>query len=297
MAKGTPVVKQTFQTFLLNAVFLFLNAAPLVTAQAAEPGEVFKDCPVCPEMVVIPAGEFVMGSDKTESGHLDEKPQHKVKISKPLAVAKFETSFALWDACTAEGKCPKADDGGIGRGNFPVINVSWLDAHAYVAWLSAKTGKTYRLLSESEFEYAARGGTQTPWYWGGMSEKNKSCDYANFHDETSKAAHPNYVWSHALCNDGAAENNEIGKYKANPFGLHDMLGNVREWVEDCHQGGYKAAPEDGSVRAMQGECEKRVVRGGGWMDGPLTARSAYRYSEKEDLRNYQVGFRVVVELP
>jgi formylglycine-generating enzyme required for sulfatase activity len=178
-----------------------------------------------------------------------------------------------------------------------VINVSWLDAHAYVAWLSAKTGKTYRLLSESEFEYAARGGTQTPWFWGGMSEKNKSCDYANFHDETSKAAHPNYVWSHALCNDGAAENNEIGKYKANPFGLLDMLGNVREWVEDCHQGGYKAAPEDGSVRAMQGECEKRVVRGGGWMDGPLTARSAYRYSEKEDLRNYQVGFRVAVKLP
>ena len=102
MAKGTPVVKQTFQTFLLNAVFLFLNAAPLVTAQAAEPGEVFKECPVCPEMVVIPIGEFVMGSDKTESGHLDEKPQHKVKISKPLAVAKFETSFALWDACTAD---------------------------------------------------------------------------------------------------------------------------------------------------------------------------------------------------
>ena len=138
MAKGTPVVKQTFQTFLLNAVFLFMNAACLVTAQAAEPGEVFKDCPVCPEMVVIPAGEFVMGSDKTESGHLDEKPQHKVKISKPQAVAKFETSFALWDACTAEGICPKA----VTKPHLKTARSEPCKANAKNVWCAVAAGWT-----------------------------------------------------------------------------------------------------------------------------------------------------------
>jgi formylglycine-generating enzyme required for sulfatase activity len=281
---------------LMLHIGLFINPLSSHAADAIVPGGVVTDCPVCPEMVVLPTGEFVMGSDKVESGHQDEKPQHTVKIAKSIAVSKFETTFALWDACTAEGKCPKADDGGFGRGNFPAINVSWIDAKAYTSWLAAKTGKPYRLLSEAEYEYAVRGGTKTAWFWGGAEDKKKTCEFANLHDETSKAVHPNYVWSHVLCEDGAAENAPVGKYKPNPFGLHDMHGNLREWVEDCHQLGYKGAPEDGSVRAHEGECEKRVVRGGGWMDGPATARSAYRYSEQENFRNYQVGFRVVVDL-
>jgi formylglycine-generating enzyme required for sulfatase activity len=247
-------------------------------------------------MVVLPAGEFVQGSDKVESGHLDEKPQRTVKIARPFAVAKTETTFAQWDACVADGKCPKADDAGFGRGKFPAVNLSWAEAKGYVTWLSAKTGKSYRLLSESEFEYAVRGGTKTPWFWGGNDDKKKTCEFANLHDEKGKEAHPNYVWSHVLCNDGAAENAEVGQYKANPFGLHDMLGNVREWVEDCHQAGYSGAPEDGSARKHEGKCEKRVVRGGAWLDGPSTARSAYRYSEEEGMRNHQTGFRVARDL-
>ncbi len=152
------------------------------------------------------------------------------------------------------------------------------------------------MLSKSEFEYAARAGTNTAWFWGGNDDKKKTCEYANLHDEKGKEAHPNYVWSHVLCNDGVAENAETGRYQPNPFGLHDMLGNVREWVEDCHQTGYAGAPDDGSVRKHEGKCEKRVVRGGGWLDGPSTARSAYRYSEEEGMRNYQTGFRVARDL-
>ena len=277
------------------ALVSMLFNASVVAADKLEAGAKFSDCKECPEMIVLPAGEFMMGSDKVESGHTDEKPQHTVKI-KSFAVSRLETSFAQWDACVADGKCPKADDAGFGRGNLPAVNISWIEAKAYAVWLSSKTGKNYRLLSESEFEYAARGGTKTPWFWGGNEDKKKTCEFANLHDEAGKEAHPNYVWSHVLCNDGAAENIAGGKYKPNPFGLHDMIGNVREWVEDCHQAGYVGAPEDGSVRANEGKCEKRVVRGGGWLDGPSTARAAYRYSEVESMKTHQLGFRLARDL-
>jgi formylglycine-generating enzyme required for sulfatase activity len=272
-----------------------LSSQPAL-AEGMTPGSVFIDCDYCPEMVVIPSGEFVQGSDKVESGHVDEKPQRTVKIARPFAVSKYEATFAQWDACVADGKCPKADDAGFGRGKFPAVNVSWPEAKAYADWLAAKTGKPYRLISESEFEYATRAGSKTAWFWGGNDAKNKTCEFANLHDEVGKAAHPNYVWSHVLCSDGEAENAQVGKYKPNAFGLHDMLGNVREWVADCHIIGYAGAPEDGSVRKHEGKCEKRVVRGGAWLDGPSTARSAYRYSELEDMRNYQTGFRLARDL-
>ena len=263
------------------------------------PGSTLRDCPTCPEMVVIPAGEFVMGSPQSESGHTDEKPQRTVKLAKPFAVSKYEITFEQWDACTAAGRCPQAADDGYGRGDYPAINVSWKDAKGYVAWLSETTGKRYRLLSESEWEYVARGGTTTPWFWGPEEDSygNKiACEYANTHDETGKEAHPMYVWSEHRCADGYAENAPVGKYKPNPFGLHDMIGNVREWVEDCHIEGYAGAPSDGSARDTS-PCGTRVVRGGAWVDGPSTSRSAYRYAEKEDFRNYQVGIRVARELP
>lgn len=282
------------------AFLLGLLGAAQVHAQdgPAAPGSVFRDCPECPEMVVVPAGQFTMGSPLAESGHQDEKPQHPVKFAKPFAVSKFELAFEHWDACIAAGRCPKADDEGIGRARFPAINVNWEDAKAYVAWLSEHTGKRYRLLTESEWEYAARGGTTTPWFWGAAEDSWGSriaCDYANTHDETSKEAHPMYVWSHHQCADGFAENAPTGKFKPNAFGLHDMLGNVREWVEDCHVEGYAGMPEDGSVRKVAA-CEKHLVRGGGWVDGPSTCRSAYRYAEDGKMRNYQIGFRVARDL-
>jgi formylglycine-generating enzyme required for sulfatase activity len=272
------------------------NAAAQASPAAA--GSVFRDCPDCPEMVVIPAGEFTMGSPLSESGHQDEKPQHPVKFARPLAVSKFELAFEHWDACTAAGRCPQAADDGYGRGRYPAINVSWDDARGYVAWLSERTGKRYRLLSESEWEYAARAGTTTPWFWGTAEDSwgsRVACEYANTHDETGKDAHPMYVWSNHKCVDGFPENAPGGSYKPNAFGLHDMLGNVREWVEDCHVEGYAGMPGDGSVRQVAA-CEKHLVRGGAWIDGPSTCRSAYRYAEDGAMRNYQIGFRVAREL-
>ncbi len=177
------VIKASLVLFGSVLVSLASGAA---LAEGRTPGSVFVDCDVCPEMVVLPAGEFVQGSDKVESGHLDEKPQRTVKIARPVAVAKTETTFAQWDACVADGKCPKADDAGFGRGKFPAVNLSWAEAKGYVTWLSAKTGQSYRLLSESEYEYAVRGGTKTPWFWGGNDDKKKTCEYANLHDERSK---------------------------------------------------------------------------------------------------------------
>jgi formylglycine-generating enzyme required for sulfatase activity len=263
-------------------------------ADAPAPGTTFRDCPECPEMVVIPAGAFVMGSPQSESGHQDEKPQHEVTIPKAFAVSKTEITFAQWDACVDAGKCPSASDDGIGREGMPAINVSWHDARAYVAWLSERTGQRYRLLSEAEWEYAARGGTTTPWFWGTAEDSwgsRVACEYANTHDETSKDAHPMYVWSHHKCEDGHAEVAPVGRFKPNPFGLHDMLGNLREWVADCHQEGYADAPTNGSVRQVS-PCEKQLLRGGGWVDGPSTSRSAYRYAEDGDMRSYQIGVRV-----
>jgi formylglycine-generating enzyme required for sulfatase activity len=291
------LIKKAFGSLAAVALAALSCTAAIAADNVA--GAAFSDCDRCPEMVIVPAGEFVMGSSMKESGHTDEKPQHKVSIAANFAVSRSEITFDQWDACTQAGSCAKADDDGYGRGAYPAINVSWDDANAYVKWLSEKTGKRYRLLSEAEFEYVARAGTTTPWFWGEAEASwgsSKACEFANLHDEDGKDAHPMYVWSHHKCKDGYGENAPTRSYKPNQFGLHDVLGNVREWVADCHQEGYEGAPVDGSVRAHSGECEKRVVRGGAWVDGGSTARAAYRYSEAPDFRNYQVGFRVARDL-
>ena len=165
-----------------------------------QPGEVFRDCGVCPEMVVIPAGDFVMGSPENEEGRYgSEGPQHRVRIEQPFALGKTEVTFAEWDACIADGGCDgyRADDEGWGRGQRPAINVSWKDAKAYLGWLSRKTGHAYRLASESEWEYAGRAGTTTARSWG--EETDRGCGYANVHDRTSK-----FSWTHHDCADCAA---------------------------------------------------------------------------------------------
>jgi formylglycine-generating enzyme required for sulfatase activity len=229
------------------------------------PGPVFRDCPnVCPEMVVLPAGEFTMGSNV--SG--DEKPPHRVTIRRPFAVGKFEVTFAEWDACAAEGGCKhRPSDEGWGRGRRPAINVSWHDAKDYVDWLSRKTGKSYRLLSEAEWEYAARAGTTTWYYFGDTISKSQ----AQFDADRTV---------------------EVGSFPANKFGLHDMHGNVREWIEDALHSSYQGAPGDGS-EWQGGDVSKRVLRGGSWyIDIPLGLRSAYRTWNPPDYRINNVGFRV-----
>jgi formylglycine-generating enzyme required for sulfatase activity len=241
--------------------------APVPPA-ALNAGSVFRDCPnVCPEMVVVPAGSFMMGSPPGEDGrNADEGPQRRVTISRPFALGKFEVTFDEWDACLAAGGCKhNPSDFGWGRGRRSVINVSWNDAKEYAAWLSDKTGKTYRLPTEAEWEYAARGGKASLKYWWG---NDASHEYANYGTDR-------------CCNGFAAGRDRwvntapVGQFPANPFGLHDMHGNVFEWVEDCYEDSYKGAPSDGSARTS-GRCDARVFRQCSWRGTPRLLRSASR---------------------
>ncbi|MDE2603129.1 MAG: formylglycine-generating enzyme family protein [Bradyrhizobium sp.] len=255
------------------------QAAPLSPAQekALKPKDTFKECANCPEMVVVPPGNFTMASPPSEPGHsADEGPQHMVTIAQPFAVGRFTVTFDEWDACTADGGCNgyKPSDDGWGRGRRPVINVSWDDATTYVKWLSKKTGKPYRLLSGSEYEYATRAGTQTAYPWGDTIGTNN----ANCHSCGSR-------WD-------ARQTAPVGSFAANGFGLYDMVGNVREWTEDCYHDTYSDAPKDGSAWIDGGNCYSRVVRGGSWLLAPAFLRSASRYWFTTDYRLNYLGFRV-----
>ena len=271
----------------------------------------FKDCPVCPEMVVIPPGTFMMGSPDTETGRSDlEAPRHRASIRQPIAVGRYEVSFAEWDACAADDACDRfrPSDDGWGRGGRPVINVSWNDAKAYVAWLREKTGVVYRLLSETEWEYAARAGTTESRIWGAAVEL--ACQNGNTLDRSAEISADATARSHA-CEDGYAATAPVGSYAANRFALHDMVGNVSEWVEDCWYLGYVGAPADGSARSPSrgghpmeptahlspGDCLDRGHRGGSWRSGPDETRAASRAGDPKTFRANYIGFRVARKAP
>lgn len=278
---------------ITTACVVLLWAMPPCHAQ-----EIIRDCDVCPEMVVLPPGEFTMGSNDAESTLPDEKPAHKVIIGRAFAAGRFEVTLGEWDACVADGACKPVDDEAWGRGKRPVINVNHADAKAYATWLSAKTSYRYRLLSEAEWEYAARGGTTGAWFWGRIEDGiglATGCQYANTHDQTSKLTRPDYTWLAHPCEDGFTYTAPVGSFKPNPFGLHDMLGNVAEWVEDCNAN-YRNSPADGSA-VSAGDCEMRVTRGGSWLNGPTWVRSAFRHPQVPGYANYTVGFRVAREIP
>ena len=255
-----------------------------------QPGGVFRDCTECPEMVVIPAGEFVMGSPESELGRFrGEGPRHTVRIERPFALGKYEVTFAEWDACVADRGCNgyRPDDEGWGRDKRPAINVTWDEASAYLSWLSRKSGKRYGFASESEWEYAARAGTTTARFWG--EDADRGCGSANLHDRTSMRSNKMIIWTHHKCDDGYALTAPVGSFTANAFGVHDMLGNVSEWTEDCRNDSYKGAPNDGSVW-FRGKCELRVLRGGSWSKPPRAVRTAFRWSSGGF--QHDVGFRV-----
>ncbi len=256
------------------------QAAPAGSIASMARGTVFRDCADCPEMVVIPPGSFTMGSPESEPQRMDEGPQHTVTISKPFAAGKFELTFDEWDACVREGGCShKPDDRGWGRGKRPVINVSWQDAKAYTAWLSRKTGRTYRLLTEAEWEYAARSGTTTAFYFGNTITPQQ----ANYDPRSAYAGGP--VGTHR------GQTSAVGSYAANAFGLYDMHGNAAEWTEDCWYPGYKGATSDGSAR-VGGDCTLRAQRGGSWFGDPRHVRSAYRERSLVERRDQWTGFRI-----
>jgi formylglycine-generating enzyme required for sulfatase activity len=237
-----------------------------------KPGEVFRDCQQCGEVVVVPAGSFDMGSN-TEY----ENPVHRVTIAKPFAIGRFEVTFEEWDRCYEDKGCKhRPDDREWGRGKRPVINVSWLDAKEYLAWLSQKTGQTYRLPSEAEWEYAARGGTNSAFWWG----RDVGSRQANCRE----------------CNTGSGQQTQpAGSYNPNPYGLYDTAGNAAEWVEDCWNDNYRGAPNNGSAWTS-GQCRLRVLRGGAFDSQSKYVRSSARFRYDSDVRYSANGFRVVREL-
>jgi formylglycine-generating enzyme required for sulfatase activity len=240
---------------------LYTRAAPI------------RDCPQCPEMILIPAGMFEMGSDDFSNF---ERPVHRVSIGKPFYIGRREVTFQEWDACVSEGGCSyRPDDRGLGRGMRPATDLDWNDARGYAAWLSRKTGLVYRLPSESEWEYAARAGTTTAYPWGKSVDKDRANCLGCTAEPLKKTM-------------------DTGSYPPNAFGLFDMVGNAAEWVEDCWNDNYRGAPTDGSAWTKP-QCRERVLRGGSFNNDPRYLRSASRFKYDFDVRYYANGFRVARE--
>jgi formylglycine-generating enzyme required for sulfatase activity len=276
------------------------------TIDAGREGKSFKDCAMCPEMVIIPPGTFIMGSPETEKYREDDEGQHKVTISYSFAVSKAPITWDQWEACARDAMCdgqavetalrresqgkPTEEYMDYGRGNRPVIGISWWDAQIFVGWLNKKAGKEqYRLLSESEYEYAARAGTTTAYWWG----KNPNHDYANYGREADQelggAAAGRDVW--------VDETSPVCSFPVNDFGLCDMYGNVYQWIEDCYEADGTKLPTDGSA-VKSGNCSVRGFRGNSFMSDPKSLRSANRafvYSPDTRGRSY-LGFRVAKKL-
>ena len=252
--------------------------------EVLKPGGVFRDTlpdgSPGPEMVSIPRGEFRMG-DIQGSGDAGEQPVHLVRIPRPFAMGRYEVTFDEYDVfARLTGRAPPADQG-WGRGRRPVINVSWKDAVAYAEWLSQQTDKRYRLPTEAEWEYAARAGTETAYWWGNEIGKNRAnCDGCGSRWDGKQTA-------------------PVGSFSPNSWGLHDTAGNVYEWVQDCWHKDYEGAPEDGSKawgKEGGGDCNRRVIRGGSWSYEPRYIRSAYRSRDVPDLRYGNLGFRLAQDL-
>ena len=288
---------------MMAAAVLSIMGGLAASSNAAErAGKTFKDCEICPEMVVIPPGTFIMGSPETEKNRDQDEGVHKVTIAYSFAVSKAPITWDQWEACARDAMCDgqavetalRLDSEGRpiqnyvdhGRGNHPVVGISWWDAKVFIGWLNRKTGKeNYRLLSESEFEYAARAGTATTYWWG----NEPSHDYANYGKEVGQdlggmaAGHD--VWENST--------SPVCSFPTNAFGLCDMHGNVYQWIEDCYETNIASLPTDGSA-VKGGNCAVRGFRSNSFESNPKSLRSANRafvYAPNTRGRNY-LGFRV-----
>ena len=270
------LLRRHFCILLAGAAVLLLLAAPK-EASAAElkPGNVFKDCEDCPEMVVVPPGVFIMGLGGTSR---KEGPPHRVNIEKPFAIGVYEVTFDQWQACRDDGGCTHdPDDHDWGRGSRPVVNVTMDHVETYLTWISAKTGANYRLPSEAEWEYANRAGTTTKFPWGDEAGKNR----ANCKDCYSE-------WS-------AKGTAPVGSFEPNAFGLYDTVGNAYEWTADCWNPTHEGAPGDGSART-DGNCKQHVMKGGSFYYFQKVGRSSYRAKNPSVVNSYWLGFRAARDL-
>jgi sulfatase modifying factor 1 len=298
---------------------LLLLLAPVAGVGAAD-FQTFRDCPTCPEMAVVPAGTFVMGTPASELGDAPSPAETQttvIRIARPFALGRYEVTRGEFAAFVRDAGyeiragCRNWDDA-LSRFNddarrtwldpgrpvepgeqHPINCVSWADAQAYVQWLARKTGQPYRLPSAAEWEYAARAGSTTLRFWG--DDPQDGCDHANTYDRSSRAVY-RLGWDDAGCSDGYPDLAPVGQFKPNSLGLHDMIGNVVEWTEDCWTGSYVGRPKDGSAWTWLGGCERRVLRGGSWVAPPERSRSGYHGEAAATDRADYVGFRVALDL-
>jgi len=274
---------------------------------------VFSDCPTCPQMVIIPPGSFQMGFDGGVNEERYEGPVHTVKIPYSFAFGRFEITNAqfreffsetgyqagsdcrMWTGKTVEAVAGSNwEDPRYGRPpkeNEPVACISWYDAKAYVQWLAEKTGQPYRLPTESEWEYVAHANTSTVYPWG--DSPDEGCGVANYYDQSADGLRP---WDAVDCNDGNRIVAPVGSLLPNAFGVYDVVGNVWEWVEDCHVVPYGVQPTDGRAHQVEGKCEKRGVRGGAWHSRATWQRPTFRGRDTEDFVTQVFGIRVVRNL-
>jgi formylglycine-generating enzyme required for sulfatase activity/catechol 2,3-dioxygenase-like lactoylglutathione lyase family enzyme len=305
---------------------LILLAALLATPAVAQdkpeaalkPGTVVKDCPTCPELVVIAPGEFMMGT-APDAEDVDvsrgETPQVRMKIPRGFLMGRTEVTFGLYKEFVRETgyQAPKKacrvwDNEFVDKEDatwetpyqparplpdHPINCVSWNDAQVFITWLSKKTGKAYRLPTTAEWEYAARAGTSTARFWGDDTEQ--ACEYANTFDISGKEKYP-FAWTFSPCKDGYAEHAPVGKFKPNQFGLHDMIGNVWEWTQDCYAGSHQGRPRDGRAWEWDGGCLDRETRGGAWMSAPERNRIAWPGRDPAERRLNYFGFRIARDL-
>ena len=312
------------RVFSLWLVFICITCTNQASEQKFAAGDEFRDCEDCPLMVIVPAGSFIMGSPLSEQGRqYDEGEQHIVEIERDFSIGKYEVTVAEYSSFVSDTNYNEADgcfirtelptsvirvptkDGSLPgwrkdpnfswqnpgfrqEGDHPVTCVSWLDANAYAEWLSRKTGGVYRLLSDAEWEYAARAGTTTARYWGESAAHG--CSYANGADITLRLEYPE--WPIADCDDGYVYTSTVGSFTANEFGLHDMLGNSLEWVGDCWTEVHNTSVR---MAILDGDCSRRALRGGSWYDGPKMLRAANRYGYSQIGKNYSLGFRIAKE--
>lgn len=254
--------------------FFSVVQADLTSASAVKPGDIIKDCEACPELIVVAAGSFVMGSDRRTT----EGPPRAVIVERPFAIGRFEVTVRQWQACVAAGGC--VDRSGESAGQHPdrpAGGLSWHDARLYVGWLSRTTGYRYRMPSEAQWEFAARAGSTGDFWWG-----------------------PQLGVGNAQCRDcgspfGADGSAPVGSFRPNPFGLYDVSGNVWEWVEDCWHRSFGHVPGDDSAWLVPG-CRMRVLRGGGWDDGAYMMHVTTRLGLEAGNSARSNGLRVMREI-
>lgn len=307
----------------LLASFALMTLAHSALAQqvAAPPPPAAADCPACPELALVPPGRFLMGSapDAVEvDAATGETPAAGVSFTRPFHVSKREITvaeFRRYVEATGADPAPGCRVWLGGQWVFerdrswrdpgfalppqdaePVVCVNWEDARGYADWLSKESGKRYRLPSEAEWEYVARGGTSFARFWGEHDSHegavlSLACDFANVYDSSAVDAF-HFPWPNARCSDRVVALAPVGHYKPNAFGVFDIIGNVREWVMDCYTASYAGRPDDGRAWTWQGGCEQKGVRGGSWASRPRDARAPARGAEMTTLRQSDLGFRV-----